>query len=103
MINLTRCKLIAHSFSTFVTYYGDTKQGCLEKLTGVFMRNIRLSESQEYKLNQASSGLSNFFCLVFAALIIIWLCNDISAGLTASLHHESIPTTSLTILGWRIL
>ncbi len=46
-----------------------------------------LPPKYDRQLNTASGGLGLFFCIVLAAIVLYWLCQDTSAGLTASLHH----------------
>ncbi len=40
------------------------------------MKNIRITDATDYKLQQGESALGAFFWLVFALLVVIWLCHD---------------------------
>lgn len=49
------------------------------------MRNIRVNDKQDERLQQAESGMEVFFWVVFAVIAAFWLCHDTSAGLSESI------------------
>lgn len=48
-----------------------------------------LPPKYDRQLDQASNGLGLFFSIVLAAIVVLWICHDTSAGLTESIHHTS--------------
>lgn len=42
----------------------------------------------ENHVENGSSALGTFFCIFLAGIVSYWICQDTSANLTASLHHE---------------
>ena len=52
-------------------------------------RSFHPTGKTEQFIENGSSALGSFFCLVLAAIVVIWLCADTSAGLTESLHRPS--------------
>ncbi len=68
-------------------------------------KSFHTTGKMEQHIENGSAGLGNFFCIVLAAIIVIWLCHDTSAGLTEAMHHSHLnpyrdASTLALILEW---
>ena len=70
---------------------------------------IMLSAEQKYRLEAAKDrtpGNNAFLWVVPLIVFFAWMCRDddhiANVPKMASYHESEMPTTSLTVLGWRL-